>query len=67
MLDKKLFFLDEIPDLRLVDYRIILFTAIKNNEIDGLKNFNESVVDKRRIQGNFFLVCIFFIKNFRDH
>ena len=44
MLDKKLFFLDEIPDLRLVDYRIILFTAIKNNEIEWAEKFiNESV------------------------
>lgn len=44
MLEKKLFFLDEIPDLRLVDYRIILFTALKNNEIEWTEKFiKESV------------------------
>ncbi len=44
MLEKKLFFLDGIPDLRLVDYRIILFTALKNNEIEWTEKFiNESV------------------------
>lgn len=43
MLDKKLFLLDEIPDLRLVDYRLILIIAAKNNEIEWAEKFiNES-------------------------
>ena len=44
MLEKKLFFLEEIPDLRLVDYRVILSTATKINEIEWAEKFiNESV------------------------
>ncbi|MBL8007686.1 MAG: hypothetical protein JNJ56_09150 [Ignavibacteria bacterium] len=44
ILEKKLFVLEGIPDLRILDYRVILATAIKNNELKWVEKFiNESV------------------------
>lgn len=44
ILKKKLFILEDVPDLRLNDYRMILSSAFKTNEIEWAENFiNESV------------------------
>lgn len=72
MIEKKLFFLDGIPDLRLVDYRIILFTALKNNEIEWTEKFiNESVgMIKEESRNNIinfgYAVLMFHKKNYSE-
>lgn len=68
MLEKKLFSLDGVPDLRLVDYRIILFTALKENEIVWAEKFiNESVTlikeESRENIINFGYAVLLFSKN----
>lgn len=70
MLEKKLFFLDEIPNLPLVDYRVILFAALRNNEIEWAEKFiSESVglikEESRENIINFgYAVLLFFQKNY---
>ena len=39
LLEKKLFHIEGVPDLRLLDYRTILFTALRLNEMECVENF----------------------------
>lgn len=39
LLEKKLFHIEGVPDLRLLDYRTILFTALRLNEMEWVENF----------------------------
>lgn len=70
MLEKNLFYEDDIPNLQVVDYRIILFTALRNNQIEWAEKFivessNLITEESRNNISNFgFAVLQFHKKNY---
>lgn len=72
LIDNKLFFLDDIPDLRILDFRAILNNAIRIGEIEWIEKFlidSKSMIRKES-RNNFFSygysVLLFYKKNYSE-